>query len=307
MKIEKGMKFGKLLVLSKDEEKNKILREERRKGLRSSSPVYWICKCECGNTTSVPAQKLKENKIKSCGCEKIKYNLADYVGKHIESWTILKVVDDSHFMCKCDCGTISNVRAYNIFEGKSTNCGCKRKLMLREKHEKDITGMKFGKLTILKKIGLNEHGKNVYECKCDCGTIKNIVGSMVSGGYTYSCGCVHSKNNKILSDVLVEQNIPHKQEYFVKVDDNNYFRFDVFLETLNAAIEYDGEQHFKPVDFAGKGEEYAKEQLKITQQRDEIKNKYCKDNDITLLRIPYWEKDNIEKLVIQFINELKSR
>ena len=43
--------------------------------------------------------------------------------------------------------------------------------------------------------------------------------------------------------------------------------------------------------------------LKETQERDVIKNKFCDDNDILMLRIPYTEHDNIEKLVVEFIEE----
>ena len=58
-------------------------------------------------------------------------------------------------------------------------------------------------------------------------------------------------------------------------------------------IEYDGPHHFYPVCFGGMSEELAIEAFKQTQINDKIRNLYCLDNNIPLLRIPYWEFDNI--------------
>jgi len=57
-------------------------------------------------------------------------------------------------------------------------------------------------------------------------------------------------------------------------------------------IEYDGIQHFKPIKYFG-----GEEKFKFQQKTDFIKNEYCKNNNIKLLRIPYWEFDNI-KLIL---------
>ena len=76
--------------------------------------------------------------------------------------------------------------------------------------------------------------------------------------------------------------------------------FDFYLPKFNTCIEYDGEQHFKPVDFAGKGEKWAEQQFAQIQIRDNIKNVYCIDNSIQLLRIKYTE--NIETVLDDFFN-----
>ena len=65
------------------------------------------------------------------------------------------------------------------------------------------------------------------------------------------------------------------------------------MPDFNIAIEYDGEQHFYPVKFGSTPNE-ALEKYKKTCLHDEIKNQYCKDNNIPLIRIPYWEKDNMQ-------------
>ena len=47
---------------------------------------------------------------------------------------------------------------------------------------------------------------------------------------------------------------------------------------------------------------YGEERFKITKLHDAMKNQYCKWNNINLLRIPYWERDNIEKILIDYLN-----
>ena len=71
-------------------------------------------------------------------------------------------------------------------------------------------------------------------------------------------------------------------------------------------MEYDGKQQFFPVDFSGKNPEKAKENFEINKIRDNIKNEYCKENNINLLRIPYTKFENIENIICQEIEKLKT-
>lgn len=68
--------------------------------------------------------------------------------------------------------------------------------------------------------------------------------------------------------------------------------FDIWLPEHNVAIEFDGEQHYKP-GFGGK------EKLEQTKKLDAQKNKLCRDNNITLIRIPYWDESKISKEYIK--------
>lgn len=59
-------------------------------------------------------------------------------------------------------------------------------------------------------------------------------------------------------------------------------------------IEYDGEQHYKPVEFFG-----GEEGFKNAQYRDKIKNDYCENNNINLIRLPYFlSNDEIKDIII---------
>ncbi len=69
----------------------------------------------------------------------------------------------------------------------------------------------------------------------------------------------------------------------------------------NIIIEFDGEQHFKPVDFFG-----GEDSFKDLQKRDYEKNQYCLKNKITLFRIPYTQINNIEKILSEILEEKRS-
>ena len=74
--------------------------------------------------------------------------------------------------------------------------------------------------------------------------------------------------------------------------------FDFFIDDINTVIEYDGRQHFNNyIDFYG-------DDLEYMRKHDKIKNQYCIENDIRLIRIPYWRKDCIEEILESiFIND----
>ena len=67
-------------------------------------------------------------------------------------------------------------------------------------------------------------------------------------------------------------------------------------------VEYDGIGHFEPINFNGINDKRANEGFKKQKLHDQIKDKYCLDNNIKLIRIPYWEFDNIENILKQELN-----
>lgn len=55
---------------------------------------------------------------------------------------------------------------------------------------KDLTGMKFGRLTVMRHLGSNRHKKSVWLCQCDCGNEKEVIAGQLISGKTQSCGCL---------------------------------------------------------------------------------------------------------------------
>lgn len=105
--------------------------------------------------------------------------------------------------------------------------------------------------------------------------------------------CSESKGERKIRDWLITNNIKFYKEYkFDDMKNIKNLRFDFYLPDYNMAIEYDGQQHFHPVDcFNGK------KGFDQTKKRDQLKNIYCSDNNIQLIRIPYTKFDEIETIL----------
>ena len=101
-------------------------------------------------------------------------------------------------------------------------------------------------------------------------------------------GCLHcsgSKGEKKVSEWLTAHNIQYiSQKSFEDCKDVYPLPFDFYLPDYNTCIEYDGKQHYEPVEYFG-----GKDSLEYTQKHDAIKTEYCRTNNISLLRIPYFE------------------
>lgn len=114
---------------------------------------------------------------------------------------------------------------------------------------------------------------------------------------------VFSKGEKAVEKVLQELNIAYLSQYtFSNCRDKNMLPFDFYLTDLNKCIEYDGQHHYYPVTFNGVSKEQAEINHKLTIKHDKIKNEYCKNNNIELLRIPYYDFKDIEVIVSDFLN-----
>lgn len=115
--------------------------------------------------------------------------------------------------------------------------------------------------------------------------------------------CKESKGERTVRQWLERNKFIYKFQYkFPDCKDKCALPFDFYLPEYNTCIEYDGGQHFFPVNFSGEGAEYTEQQFKTTQYHDQIKNQYCADNGITLLRIPYFK--NIEEELDNFFIHL---
>jgi len=122
--------------------------------------------------------------------------------------------------------------------------------------------------------------------------------------------CQYSKGETQIDKILTQLNIPHNSQYKfnnLKGVNNGLLKFDipVFWDVektkLRILFEYDGEQHFRPICFNGISMERAIENFKQTQISDKMKNLYCAENNIQLIRIPYWEFNNIEKYLKYYL------
>lgn len=205
----------------------------------------------------------------------------------------------TQWKCKCDCGEECIKLTESLRSGTTQSCGClKRETLIKNNKNRIISleGQRFGMLTVIKQAeSYREH--SAWVCQCECGNIVTVNSTELKRNDTLSCGCLRSSfGEKSIEKLLRENNINYKKEYAFQdlVSINNVllrFDFAIFDENneIERLIEYDGEQHY--LDKTNKF--WKRDSLEERQKRDKIKNQYCQTNHIKLIRIPYWEKNNI--------------
>lgn len=284
-----GQKFGRLQVIQRDFSKN----QEGKRG------TFWLCKCECNNEVVVNSINLKNGGTQSCGClqkERAAANsFKDIVGMRFGRLIVLERGETktgetrAYWKCLCDCGKETIVSGKQLRSGKTQSCGCLRLENLRKKCANNLKGQQFGILTVLevdedyKKINNLSSRKLYWRCRCDCGSIVSIEGSHLTRGDTQSCGCIISRGEEKIAELLSKNNIPfEKQKTFnTCILPSGYkARFDFYVNN-SFLIEFDGVQHF---EVFGRTDELELENIK---NKDAYKNNWCKINGIPLKRIPY--------------------
>lgn len=90
------------------------------------------------------------------------------------------------WLCQCDCGKKKEVSANRLRKGKVRSCGC-----LSIPMQKDLTGEKFGRLTVMEYAGRRNPNtkENFWLCRCDCGSETYVGQTELQNGDTKSCGC----------------------------------------------------------------------------------------------------------------------
>jgi len=113
----------------------------------------------------------------------------------------------------------------------------------------------------------------------------------------YRCPqCRESKGERIVSKILLRLNVPFIRDY--RLTEGKSLELDFYISLLNLGIEYDGEQHFRPVQFRGISLKKAEELFRKTQERDRRKETLCQEKGICLFRIKYTENiRNIRKML----------
>lgn len=204
----------------------------------------------------------------------------------------------AYVQCKCDIDGYSWSTTPDALINKKTGCPtCAYKrngLRCRKTNEE------FQKE--LKKINpyimpLEEYITDRHKIKCKC-LLHNYewyaLPNKILNKKTGCPKCVRCTGENQLDIILEKWGYEYEiQKKFEDCKDKCCLPFDRYLPSFNIAIEYDGEQHYFPVRFGSSFDEAVKN-FKRTCLHDEIKNQYCKDNNIALIRIPYWEKDNME-------------
>lgn len=190
--------------------------------------------------------------------------------------------------CVCECGNYIEVDASSLRRLKTKSCGCLKKE--KDKQPKgnviDLTGQKFGHLLVIKRDSSDARGEAKWLCECDCSqrTQLSVLGSNLRKGHTQSCGCDRRSHGELaVAQLLKKNNLSFEQEKIMfKYSSGTNAKFDFFVEN-KYLIEYDGETHYS----ANLHGWHTPVQLQAQQERDAIKNQWCIENNIPLIRIPY--------------------
>src|SRR3972149_6170 len=97
----------------------------------------------------------------------------------------------SLWKCICECGREKTVMALHLRNGRTRTCGdgSHRIGIINYEHQyQDLTSMRFGRLTVIKRINDNTIRNPTWECVCECGNRANITGSSLRSGDSQSCG-----------------------------------------------------------------------------------------------------------------------
>ena len=185
-----------------------------------------------------------------------------------------------------------------IFKGRCVNCSAHKAEKYFKSKVLEKLGSEYSFIKFTHRPELSEgYRRGVVVEHFNCGHVYETSYSKIMEG-SKCPNCVYSRGESAVKDVLdslpIEYTREHTFEYLGRK------RFDFFIPSLNIAIEYDGEQHYKSIDAWG-GEEY----LESVRQSDAFKNDFCDFMGIDLLRIPYWEFDNIDEIVTNFIDTVK--
>ena len=207
------------------------------------------------------------------------------------------------WLCKCDCGNTKIVRGSDLRAGKITTCGRDCPLKKERSRVIDEVGNIYGYLTVLYRVKNSNCNKVMWHCKCLCGRECNVAGTDLRAGNQKSCGCMKSKGEFLIGQWLMSHQINFQKEYkFQNLIgyNNGQLRFDFGIlkkDDLVGLIEYQGEQHYYPIQKFGGQEGFVQRKY-----NDQQKYLFCQTNNIPILYIR--KSDDIDKKLDNFIKEV---
>lgn len=216
--------------------------------------------------------------------------------------------NDKPITCQCTiCNYIWNTVPRVLLSNKSACPKCGRiKASINETKSKSNFEIELSKINPFIRIIGKYTGTHKW-VECECRICKRNFKGMPSRLLRRESGCPFcnlSGGELKMLVTLDELKISYERQYTLEgCVYKQPLRFDAFDTQNNIAFEYNGEQHYSPIDFGYKNYN-AHESFELVQIRDQVKKDFCKNNDIPLIIIPYWEKDNMKQYMI---NEFERR
>lgn len=203
-----------------------------------------------------------------------------------------------------------------IYQNKIKSCGCLKNKLASERMSKwnienctkDIAGQTAGDWTALYPTGRkSKNNTHYWMCVCPAGHTREIL--VTNFGRHLCCmDCNHRSNGeRKIADILDRNEIIYDYEKkfsdCINKETNRLMSFDFYLPDYKCCIEYDGEQHY----FSANNKTnnwFNNEETEKIKYRDRLKDEYCYQNNIKIIRIPYYDYDSIDDKYV--LNLLKS-
>ena len=276
----------------------------------------FICNCDCNRSNNIECSAsmvfsgykkqckicAKESTISTLNTKRYdKSLLEDLIDKRFGKLVVKHIDKDIYgrtiAICDCDCGTKNKtVMLSNLYREKYGTKACgKCRIAYNKKYDNyEYIGKTINNLTILdiKK----EDGVTYWKCRCEICDEHRILwlrACYVTRGNNKSCGCMQSYGETVIEQALKNKNINYKKQVTfkdLKGIRGGALRFDFGIydnnNNLLGLIEYDGAQHFTDYNNSYYITEFELTTgINIVKENDKIKNKYCEDNNIQLVRL----------------------
>lgn len=230
--------------------------------------------------------------------------------------TVIRQAEDTYspaghkyinWLCECSCEAHTQiiVAGNRLRTGNTKSCGCLKseQLALRNANNSSVKiGNVYGKLTVIGDLGMRQQKSRNENwrwslCQCSCGSEPiEVPNNLLQSGWKKSCGCLQSQGEFVIEKLLKDNNVFYLKEYKfsdLKGENNGLLRFDFAIfqdEKLLYLIEYDGRQHVDGPEASWKNGQ----SLETIKNHDNIKNNYCFQKNIPLIRIPHTILKNLE-------------
>ena len=231
---------------------------------------------KCGNNERIIKQRMDNGlfieKAKLIHGDKYNYTLVKYINNKTK--VTLKCNEHGNFELKPNCHLTGGGCPRCVGRGKTTEDFINESIIKHgNKYDYSLSNY------------ISTHNKLNIICPIH-GSFEQTPNHHLNGA---GCPICHdSIGEREIKKVLDKKNILYiPQKRFIDCRDIKPLPFDFYLPTYNICIEYQGEQHFKPINYFG-----GVDKFKTQQKRDKIKHDYCKDKGVCLILIKYNENVN---------------
>lgn len=283
----------RLFVVMKDENGHVF-----RKKIEAVLSKKYLCCGNCGQKRKHASNDIKHTKKWLSEIDFTRYEIIEPIDK-ITSETYIDVEDKETGYKFC-----SNVRSIVKKNMQPFNIYSNKKYYL---YNLSVYAENNGLLSQPIEIKDTAASKVLFQCKCGKTFVRNVNKWADGSDLCLSCGKKQSSYERVFEQYLKENDIAYKTEYRFNDCRSIYpLPFDFYLQDYDCLIEIDGMQHYQPVNFGGSGHEVDK-RFKMQLEHDAIKDKYCFDKKIPLLRLSYlsFNDGSWKDKTIHFIKSLK--